>query len=84
MEEQVHLQGESIAQLYCFTGDHEHKFCVVEKELNTMNDAVVEAQAEMSVLHDGCCRCGILGGRNNLIDLSEEDEVVKVRKSGPG
>ena len=43
MEEQVRLQGESIAQLYRFTGDHEHKFHMVEKELNTMNKAVVEA-----------------------------------------
>ena len=84
MEEQVWVQGESIAQLYRFTGDHECRFRVVEKELNTMNEAVVEAQAEMSVLHDGHCWCGILGGRNNLIDLSKEDEVVKVRKSGPG
>ena len=84
MEEQVRVQGESITQLYWFTGDHEHKFRVVEKELNTMNKAVVEAQAEMSVLHDDCCQCGILGGRNNPIDLSEEDKVVKVRKSGPG
>ena len=49
-----------------------------------MNETVVEAQAEMSVLHDGRCQCGILGGRNNPIDLSEEDEVVKVRKSGLG
>ena len=73
-----------ITQLYWFTGDHECKFCVVEKELNTMNEAVVEAQAEMSVLHDGHCQCGILGSRNNPIDLSEEDEEVKVRKSGPG
>ena len=55
MEEQVHLQGESITQLYRFTGDHEHKFCMVEKELNTMNEVVIEVQVEMSVLHDGHC-----------------------------
>ena len=32
MEQKVHGQEEAIAQLYRFTGDHEHKFCVVEKE----------------------------------------------------
>ena len=33
MEQKVHGQEEAIAQLYWFTGDHKHKFCVVEKEL---------------------------------------------------
>ena len=53
MEQKVHGQEEAIAQLYRFTGDHERKFCIVEKELNTTYKAVLEAQAEMAVLHDG-------------------------------
>ena len=52
MEQKVHGQEEAIAQLYRFTGDHECKFRVVEKELNTTYKAVLEAQAEMAVLHD--------------------------------
>ena len=43
MEQKVHGQEEAIAQMYRFTGDHERKFCVVEKELNTTYEAVLEA-----------------------------------------
>ena len=84
MEQKVHGQEEAIAQLYRFTRDHKHKCHVVEKELNTTYKAVLEAQAEMTVLHDGRCRCG---GRHNLIELTEEEEESegssKVRESGP-
>ena len=52
MEQKVHGQAEAIAQLDRFTGDHERKFRAVEKELNTTYKAVLEAQAEMTVLHD--------------------------------
>ena len=87
MEQKVHGQEEAIAQLYQFTGDHKHKFRVVEKELNTTYKAVLEAQAEMAVLHDGHCCCGIPGGRHNPIELAEEEEESegsnKVRESGP-
>ena len=64
MEQKVHGQEEAIAQLYRFTGDHERKFCIVEKELNTTYKAVLEAQAEMAILHDRCCCCGVPGGRH--------------------
>ena len=85
MEQKVHDQEEAIAQLYWFTGDHEHKFCVVEKELNTTYKAVLEAQVEMAVLHDGCCCCGIPGGRHNPIELTEEEEESEgSRGTGPG
>ena len=87
MEQKVHGQEEAIAQLYRFTGDHECKFRMVEKELNTTYKAVLEAQAEMAVLHDGRCRCGVPGGRHNPIELTEEEEESKrsskVRESGP-
>ena len=87
MEQKVHGQEEAITQLYRFTGDHECKFRTVEKELNTTYKAVLGAQAEMAVLHDGCCRCGIPGGRHNPIELTEEEEESKgsskVRESGP-
>ena len=85
MEQKVHGQEEAIAQLYRLTGDHQHKFCVVEKELNTTYKAVVEAQAEIAVLHNSCCHCGVPGGRHNLIELTEEEEESssKVRESGP-
>ena len=86
MEQKVHGQEEAIAQLYRFTGDHERKFCVV-KELNTTYKAVLEAQAEMAVLHDRRCCCGVPGGRHNPIKLTEEEEEnersSKVRESGP-
>ena len=79
MEQKVHGQEEAIAQLYRFTGDHERKFHVVEK--NTTY------KAEMAVLHDGRCRCGVPGRRHNLIELTEEGEESegssKVRESGP-
>ena len=87
MEQKVHGQEEAIAQLYRFTGDHERKFLVVEKELNTTYKAVLEVQAEMAVLHDRRCHCGVPGGRHNLIKLTEEEEgsegSSKVRESGP-
>ena len=47
MEQKVHGQEEAIAQLYRFTGDHERKFRMVEKELNTTYKVVLEAQAEI-------------------------------------
>ena len=87
MEQKVHSQEEAIAQLYWFTGDHERKFRVVEKKLNTTYKAVLEAQAEMAVPHDGRCHCGVPGGRHNPIELTEEEEESegynKVRESGP-
>ena len=87
MEQKVHGQEEAIAQLYRFTGDHECKFRVVEKELNTTYKAVLEAQVEMAVLHDGRCCCGVPGARHNPIELIEEDEESegssKVREPGP-
>ena len=87
MEQKVHGQEEAIAHLYRFTGDHKRKFRVVEKELNTTYKAVLGAQAEMAVLHDGRCCCGVPGGRHNLIELTEEEEESegssKVRESGP-
>ena len=55
MEQKFHGQEEAITQLYRFTGEHERKFHVVEKELNTTYKAVLETQAEMAVLHDGRC-----------------------------
>ena len=86
MEQKVYGQEEAIAQLYRFTGDHKRKFCVVEKELNTTYKAALEAQAEMAVLHDGHCRCGVPGGRHNPIELTEEEKESegsnKVRESG--
>ena len=69
MEQRVHGQEEAIAQLYRFTGDHECKFGVVEKELNTTYKAVLEVQAEMAVLHDGHCRCGVPGCQPTLPEL---------------
>ena len=87
MEQKVHGQEESITQLYRFTGDHECEFGIVEKELNTTYKAVLEAQAEMAILHDGRCRCGVPGGRHNPIELAKEEEESqgsnKVRESGP-
>ena len=58
----------------------------MEKELNTTYKAVLEVQAEMAVLHDGHCHCGIPGGRHNPIELTGEEEESegssKVRESG--
>ena len=71
MEQKVHGQEEAIAQLYRFTGDHERKFHVVEKELNTTYKVVLEAQAEMAVLHDSHCHCGVPGGKHNLLKPAE-------------
>ena len=86
MEQKVHGQEEAIAQLYRFTGNHERKFHMVEKELNTTYKAVLEVQMEMAVLHDSGCRCGVPGGRHNPIELTEEEEESegsnKVRESG--
>ena len=83
MEQKVHGQKEAIAQLYRFTGDHKCKFHIVEKELNTTYKAVLEAQAEMAVLHDSCCHCGVPGGRHNPIEVTEEEEESNFRATPP-
>ena len=59
----------------------------VEWRRNSTYKVVVEVQAEMAVLHDSSCRCGVPGGRHNQIKLIEEEEESegssRVRESGP-